>query len=79
MTIVWAAGRAILWLLLGVAGSLAIMIVATQVLDRRGYPQLQGARIFTDLWIAAMCRRGARPKPAKHLRSGTGTFATRRI
>jgi hypothetical protein len=50
MTTVRAVGRAVLWLLLGLVGSLAILVAATDAMDRRGYPQLQSGRVFTDLW-----------------------------
>jgi hypothetical protein len=50
MAVARAVGRAVLWLSLGLAGSLAILVGATDVMDRRGYPQLQSGRVFTDLW-----------------------------
>jgi hypothetical protein len=50
MLVARAIGRAVLWLLLGLAGSVVILIVATDVMDRRGYPQLQSGRVFTEFW-----------------------------
>ena len=50
MAVARAVGRAVLWLLLGLVGSLAIFVVATHVMDQRGYPQLPSGRVFTDLW-----------------------------
>src|SRR6187399_3140987 len=50
MAVARAFGRAFLWLLCGLVGSLMIVIVAVAVLDRRGYPQLQSGHVFTSLW-----------------------------
>ena len=50
MTMVRAAGRAVLWLLCGFAGSLAILVVVSGVVDRRGSPRLQSGHVFTDFW-----------------------------
>ncbi|MBO4225350.1 hypothetical protein [Bradyrhizobium neotropicale] len=46
-----AIGRALLWVLCGVAGSLSILIVTNGVLDLRDYPRIQsGGQVFTDFW-----------------------------
>ena len=45
-----AVGRAVLWLLCGLAGSLAILFVVSDVVDWRGYPKLQSGRVSTDFW-----------------------------
>ena len=51
MAVARAVGRAILWLLLGLAGSLAILIVTNRIIDVRGYPRIQsGGLVFTDYW-----------------------------
>jgi len=51
MVVARAIGRAALWLLLGLVGSLAILIVAVGIIDYRGYPRIQsGGQAFTDFW-----------------------------
>jgi hypothetical protein len=50
MAVVRAVGRAVLWLLLGLAGTLAILVIVTDVLNRRGYPQIQSGHVYTDSW-----------------------------
>lgn len=50
MAVARAVGRAVLWLLLGLVGSLAILVVATDAIDRRGLPQLPSGHVFTEFW-----------------------------
>jgi hypothetical protein len=50
MTMVRAVGRAVLWLLCGLAGSLTILVAINGVVDLRGYPRLQSGHVFTDFW-----------------------------
>ena len=51
MAVARAVGRAVLWLLLGFAGSLVILIVTTRITDVRDYPRLQsGGLVFIDYW-----------------------------
>jgi len=45
-----AVGRTVLWLLCGVAGSLAILSVVIGVAEQRNYPRLQSGHVFTDFW-----------------------------
>lgn len=45
-----AVGRTVLWLLCGVAGSLAILLVVNGVAEQRNYPRLQSGHVFTDFW-----------------------------
>jgi hypothetical protein len=51
MAVARAIGRAILWLLLGLAGSLGILIVTNYIIDARSYPRIQsGGMVLTDYW-----------------------------
>ncbi|RZN16123.1 hypothetical protein [Bradyrhizobium sp. Leo121] len=51
MSMVRAVGRAVLWLLCGFAGSLAILMVTNSIIDLRGYPRIQsGGQVYTDSW-----------------------------
>ena len=59
MAVARAVGRAILWLLFGLAGSLAILIITSSVIDLRGYPRLQsGGLVFTDFWDRGYVQAG---------------------
>ena len=50
MAVARATGRAVFWLLLGLAGSLVILIVVNKVAEWRDYPRLQSGHVFTDFW-----------------------------
>ena len=50
MIIVRAVGRAVLWLLCGLAGSLAILFMISGVVNWHGYPKLQSGYVATDFW-----------------------------
>ena len=59
MAVARAVGRAILWLLCGAAGSLAILIITNSIIDFRGYPRIQsGGLVFTDFWDRGYVQAG---------------------
>ena len=58
MAVARAVGRAVLWLLLGLVGSLAILVVATDAIDRRSYPRLQSGRVYHRSLGSRLCVGG---------------------